>query len=139
MENPFFSDLESANPDHLIPLDEVLAHLAFNPEGLIPVITQDANSKDILMMAWMNRQALDETLSSGFVTYWSRSRNQLWKKGATSGHLQKLIDLRIDCDGDSILCLAEQTGAACHTNRKHCFYLRVKDANTVIVENDTAS
>ena len=76
------------------------------------------------MLAWMNKEALDNTLRTGNVTYWSRSRQELWIKGATSGHTQELVSLSIDCDGDAILCLVNQKGAACHTGRKHCFYLR---------------
>ena len=134
MENRFFRQLESASFGHSVPLTDALAHLAFNDQGLIPVIAQDKNSKEVLMMAWMNKDAILKTLESGYMTYWSRSRNQFWKKGETSGHRQKLIEMRIDCDGDTLLCLVDQTGAACHTNRPNCFYLKVKDTDTIVMD-----
>lgn len=96
--------------------------VAFNTEGLVPAIAQDAKSGVVLMLAWMNREALDKTLDSGAVTYWSRARQSLWTKGATSGHTQKLIEAYIDCDGDALLLKVEQTGPACHTGRPVCFY-----------------
>ena len=96
----------------------------FNADGLIPAIAQDADNGQILMMAWMNAEALAETLRGGQVCYWSRSRGALWRKGETSGHVQELVDLSIDCDGDTILMQVHQTGAACHTHRRSCFYRR---------------
>ncbi len=96
----------------------------FNADGLIPAIAQDADNGQILMMAWMNAEALAETLRGGQVCYWSRSRGALWRKGETSGHVQELVDLSIDCDGDTILIQVRQTGSACHTNRRSCFYRR---------------
>ena len=96
----------------------------FNTDGLIPAIAQDADNGQILMMAWMNAEALAETLRGGQVCYWSRSRGALWRKGETSGHVQELVDLSIDCDGDTILMRVRQTGAACHTHRRSCFYRR---------------
>ena len=96
----------------------------FNADGLIPAIAQDADNGQILMMAWMNAEALAETLRGGQVCYWSRSRGALWRKGETSGHVQELVDLSIDCDGDTILMQVRQTGAACHTLRRSCFYRR---------------
>ena len=95
--------------------------LAFNRDGLIPAIAQDANSKEVLMMAWMNAEAVKLTLQTGRVTYWSRSRQAMWVKGETSGHIQKLVEFRIDCDRDCLLLLIDQTGPACHTNRRSCF------------------
>ncbi|MBX2848872.1 MAG: phosphoribosyl-AMP cyclohydrolase [Acidiferrobacterales bacterium] len=118
-------------------LAEVIEQLAFNDQGLIPAITQDVKTKEVLMMAWMNKDAFLETLSGGYVTYWSRSRNELWVKGATSGHTQKLISLSIDCDGDTVLCQVEQTGAACHTGRKHCFYLKADPLRQNVVIDST--
>ena len=98
--------------------------LVYNDAGLIPAIAQDATSGEVLMMAWMNAEALAETLHGGQVCYWSRSRGALWRKGETSGHVQELVDLSIDCDGDTILMQVRQTGAACHTHRRSCFYRR---------------
>lgn len=129
MQRPFFQNLEHATRDHTLPLDELVDNLAFNQQGLIPVIAQDADSDEVLMLAWMNQAALAQTLATGHMTYWSRSRNELWIKGATSGHRQQLQSLRIDCDGDTILCRVRQQGAACHTGRKSCFYIEADPAN----------
>lgn len=125
MKRAYFQNLEQLSDSTEIELDEVTRELAFNSSGLIPVITQDATSKEVLMLAWMNQLALSETLKTRKVTYWSRSRKQLWVKGETSGHTQNLVSLSIDCDGDTILCQVHQKGAACHTGRRHCFYLKV--------------
>ena len=103
------------------------ATLRYDARGLIPAIAQDHASGEVLMMAWMNAESLAETLASGRVTYWSRSRGELWRKGATSGHAQRLVELRIDCDRDCLLLLVQQTGPACHTNRRSCFYTAVRD------------
>jgi len=99
-------------------LDEV----RFDAHGLVPVIAQDAHSGAVLMLAWANAEALERTLATGFAHYWSRSRRALWKKGETSGHLQRVRALRLDCDGDAVLYLVEQQGPACHTNRPGCFW-----------------
>lgn len=125
MKNHFFRSLEPLNKGEVLTLQEVVNHLIFNEQGLIPVITQDTDSKDVLMMAWMNKESLSKTLETGRMTYWSRSRQELWEKGATSGHTQQLSSMRFDCDGDAILCLVKQTGAACHTGRDNCFYFEV--------------
>jgi phosphoribosyl-AMP cyclohydrolase len=102
--------------------------------NLIPVITQDAVTKEVLMLAYMNRQAWEATLQTGKATYWSRSRNSLWLKGETSGHVQLVKEIFIDCDDDTILLLVEQLGgAACHTGYKSCFYRKVEDGNYVVV------
>ncbi|NOD33907.1 MULTISPECIES: phosphoribosyl-AMP cyclohydrolase [unclassified Ruegeria] len=101
--------------------------LKYNEAGLIPAIAQDDASGEVLMMAWMNAQAVEKTLETGRVTYWSRSRQSFWIKGETSGHVQELVDFRIDCDRDCLLVLVRQTGAACHTNRRTCFYTAVRD------------
>jgi phosphoribosyl-AMP cyclohydrolase len=101
--------------------------LKFNEAGLIPAIAQDATTGDVLMMAWMNAQAVTQTLETGRVTYWSRSRQSFWIKGDTSGHVQELVELRIDCDRDCLLVKVHQTGAACHTGRRSCFYTLVED------------
>ena len=105
--------------------------LIFNDAGLIPVIAQDAASGEVLMMAWMNAEAVERTLESGRVTYWSRSRQAFWVKGESSGHGQRLVDLRVDCDRDCILVVVDQTGPACHTNRRSCFYTAVRDGGEV--------
>ena len=100
--------------------------LKFDAQGLIPCIAQDAESGDVLMLAWMNADAVAQTLATGRVTYWSRSRAAFWVKGETSGHVQELVDLRLDCDRDCLLALVRQTGPACHTNRRSCFYTAVR-------------
>tara|TARA_B100001057_G_scaffold263734_1_gene263895 strand:- start:1104 stop:1472 length:369 start_codon:yes stop_codon:yes gene_type:complete len=101
--------------------------LVYNAAGLIPAIAQDSLSKDVLMMAWMNEAALKKTLQTGQATYWSRSRKAFWVKGETSGHMQNVLDIRVDCDRDCILLIVDQTGPACHTNRMSCFYTSVSD------------
>lgn len=100
----------------------------FDSNGLVTAITVDAQSKDVLMVAHMNAEAIAETLRSGFATYWSRSRGQLWKKGESSGELQEVVEIRTDCDQDAILIVVNQTGrgAACHTGRKSCFYRKIE-------------
>ena len=103
------------------------AALTYNDQGLIPAIAQAGGTGEVLMMAWMNAAAVAETLASGHVTYWSRSRAQFWKKGKTSGHIQRLIEMRVDCDRDCLLLIVEQTGPACHTNRRSCFYTAIRD------------
>ena len=139
MKHDYFIALEKHDKDDPLALADVVEQLAFNEQGLIPVITQDANTKSILMFAWMNKEALRKTLATKRMTYWSRSRQQLWIKGETSGHVQKLIAMSFDCDGDTILCQIEQQGAACHTGRQSCFYLRVEaDKQQVWVEGDHA-
>ncbi|NVK15376.1 MAG: phosphoribosyl-AMP cyclohydrolase [Rhodobacteraceae bacterium] len=105
--------------------------LTYNDSGLIPCIAQDETSGEVLMMAWMNADAVAKTLETRKVTYWSRSRQSFWIKGETSGHVQELVDLRIDCDQDCLLALVRQTGAACHTNRRTCFYTAVRDGEEV--------
>lgn len=99
--------------------------LKYNEAGLIPAIAQDATSGEVLMMAWMNAQSLMRTLETGQVTYWSRSRQEFWAKGATSGHVQTLVEMRVDCDRDCLVMQVDQVGAACHTGRRSCFYTQV--------------
>ena len=123
-----FKDLESAPVNHRVPLNDVLAALKFNSDGLVAAVAQDASSKEVLMVGWMDRTAIQRTLDEGYACYWSRSRQTYWRKGETSGHLQTLVELRLDCDGDAVLLLVEQTGPACHTNRPSCFYLTVEGA-----------
>jgi phosphoribosyl-AMP cyclohydrolase len=100
----------------------------FDAEGLIAAVAQDADSGEVLMLAWMNAEALRETMDSGRAVYWSRSRKELWRKGDTSGHEQHVVEIRIDCDQDAVLLKVRQTGAACHTGRRSCFY-RIASAN----------
>lgn len=101
--------------------------LTYNEAGLIPAIAQDASTGEVLMMAWMNIEAVRKTLETRRVTYWSRSRQSFWIKGETSGHTQELVDLRVDCDRDCLLAVVNQVGAACHTGRRNCFYTSVID------------
>jgi phosphoribosyl-AMP cyclohydrolase len=103
-------------------LDPAVAALLKDSATLIPAIVQDSTSNEVLMLAYMNQESLALTLSTGKATYWSRSRNELWVKGATSGHFQKVISVALDCDGDALLILVEQTGVACHTGEKTCFH-----------------
>ncbi len=112
---------------------ELDASLALDPRGLIPAIAQQHDSGEVLMLAWMNREALAETLASGRVCYWSRSRERLWRKGESSGQVQRLVGLRLDCDGDTLLLSVDQQGVACHTGRRSCFYRAVVDHRLVEV------
>jgi phosphoribosyl-AMP cyclohydrolase len=100
----------------------VLAALSFDRDGLVAAVAQQHDTGEVLMLAWMNRDAVTETLATGQVCYWSRSRQALWRKGETSGHWQRLIELRVDCDGDAVLLQVDQTGPACHTGEHSCFY-----------------
>ncbi len=109
------------------------ATLRFDNNGLIPAIAQQESTGEVLMMAWMNAEAVARTLETGKVTYWSRSRQAFWVKGETSGHVQKLVEMRVDCDRDCLLVLVRQTGPACHTNRRSCFYTAVRDGEEVEV------
>jgi phosphoribosyl-AMP cyclohydrolase len=106
---------------------EVLAAIAFDDGGLVPAVAQQHDTGEVLMVAWMNRDAVRETLTSGRVCYWSRSRAALWRKGETSGQVQALVELRLDCDGDTLLLLVDQTGVACHTGRRNCFFRAVRE------------
>ena len=105
--------------------------LRYDDRGLIPAIAQDAEGGEVLMMAWMNAEAVERTLATGQVTYWSRSRSAFWVKGETSGHVQTLVEMRVDCDRDCLLVLVRQEGPACHTNRRSCFYTAVRDGAEV--------
>lgn len=109
------------------------ASLRYDAAGLIPAIAQDAATGEVLMLAWMNAASIARTLQTGRVTYWSRSRQAFWVKGETSGHTQALVELRIDCDRDAVLLLVDQTGAACHTHRRVCFYTAVRDGAEVVL------
>ncbi len=105
--------------------------LKFDDRGLIPAIAQESETGEVLMLAWMNAESIRETIETGRVMYWSRSRANFWRKGDTSGHIQRLVDLRFDCDRDCILLIVEQVGAACHTFRKSCFYTAVREGTEV--------
>jgi phosphoribosyl-AMP cyclohydrolase len=107
-------------------MNEIIKKLKFDQNGLIPAIAQDVNTSEVLMMAWMNEESLKLTISSGYATYFSRSRSQLWKKGDTSGHVQKIISISADCDFDCILLQVDQTGVACHTGARNCFFNEIK-------------
>ncbi len=135
MSKAQFKAWENLPANSQIALKDALEALSFNEQGLIPVIAQQYDSKTVLMMAWMNRDALNETLRTGRVCYYSRSRKTLWRKGESSGHQQKLKSLHFDCDGDCLLALVDQTGAACHTYRENCFFFTVNDQQ-VIIDND---
>jgi phosphoribosyl-AMP cyclohydrolase len=128
-----FRRAETLTLGESLPWDAVLAALPFNADGLLPAIAQQADSGEVLMLAWMNREAILETLSSGRVCYWSRSRQTLWRKGETSGHQQSLKELRIDCDGDTLLLLVDQQGPTCHTRRVNCFYHAVRGERVVVI------
>lgn len=109
--------------------------LVYDSNGLIPAIAQDAGTGEVLMMAWMNREAVERTLETGRVTYWSRSRSAFWIKGETSGHTQTLVEFRVDCDRDCLLLKVEQIGPACHTNRISCFYTLVEEGEEQITSD----
>lgn len=112
-----------------------LSRVRFNTDGLVPAIAQQKDSGEVLMMAWMSAESLAETLRTGRVCYWSRSRQEFWRKGDTSGHVQHLVEARLDCDGDTILLIVDQTGAACHTGRRTCFFTPMaSDADTEPVD-----
>ena len=123
MINPYFLSIENKPDQTSVNLHAIFENFAFNADGLIPVITQDAKTKSVLMLAWMNEAAIKQTLDTKKVTYWSRSRKNFWVKGESSGNTQELVSMSLDCDGDALLCLVNQVGGACHTGRESCFYL----------------
>ena len=110
---------------------DLAAQIKFDAAGLVPAIVQDATTGDVLMMAWMNAESLKRTLAQGETVFWSRSRQAYWHKGATSGNTQQVVDLRIDCDGDTLLVLVHPAGPACHTGARSCFYRKVEEKNNV--------
>ena len=112
--------------------------LKFDDRGLIPAIAQDYATGEVLMMAWMNAESLQRTIETGRVTYWSRSRQSFWAKGESSGHVQRLVELRIDCDRDCLLVLVDQTGPACHTMRRSCFYTALRDGVETVISDPIA-
>lgn len=118
----FYKNTEKSALGDQFPLADALAALQFNEDGLIPAIAQQHDSGHVLMMAWMSREALEETLRTGRVCFWSRSRKALWRKGESSGQVQMLKSVSIDCDGDTLLLQVDQTGPACHSGRGNCFY-----------------
>lgn len=135
VEQTIFKDMERAAQGQQFDFDSVLAQIKWNQDGLLPVIAQAQQSKAVLMMAWMNQEALLETLKTQQVCYWSRSRQCLWRKGESSGHRQYLTEARLDCDGDCLLLMVNQIGPACHTQRPDCFYLRLAtDQVTILTE-----
>jgi phosphoribosyl-AMP cyclohydrolase len=107
-------------------MSDIFEAIRFNAAGLVAAVAQQHDTGEVLMLAWMNRAAVEETLATGRVCYFSRSRGKLWRKGESSGQAQRLVDLRIDCDGDAVLLLVDQTGVACHTGRRSCFYTAVR-------------
>lgn len=130
-----FKEIENAQKGDQFDWQELQQKLKFDKDGLIPAIAQQHDSKDILMMAWMNAKSLQETLETGRVCYWSRSRQNYWRKGEESGQIQTLKSLTLDCDGDTILMQVDQTGPACHTGRKSCFYIEVDGKKATITTN----
>lgn len=133
MSNRSFAANENAPLGTRLPWSEVKTTLKWNADGLIPAIAQQFDSGEVLMLAWMNSQSLDETLATGRVCYWSRSRGKLWRKGESSGQVQQLKELRLDCDGDTLLLLVDQTGPACHTGRRNCFYNALRGADLEVI------
>jgi len=113
-------------------IEALLAEIAFDGQGLVVAIAQQHDTGEILMVAYMNREAVRETLTTGTVCYWSRSRMRLWRKGESSGQSQRLVELRVDCDGDALLVRVDQTGVACHTGRRDCFFRVVRDGKWVV-------
>ncbi len=129
------SDNKTETPLATDVIDAVIAAINFNDQGLVAAIAQQSGNGEILMLAWMNSDAIRETLSSGRVCYFSRSRGELWRKGESSGQTQTLVDFRWDCDGDTVLLVVDQTGVACHTGRRNCFFNAVRDGKiTTIAE-----
>ena len=108
-------------------MSALLDQLSFDSNGLIPAIAQQHDTGEVLMLAWMSRDSIAETLKTSQVCYWSRSRGKLWRKGESSGQIQKLVELRLDCDGDALLLMVDQTGVACHTGRRNCFFTALRD------------
>ena len=110
-------------------IERALTEIRFGPDGLVPAVAQQHDTGEVLMLAWMNREAVRTTLTEGRACYWSRSRQALWRKGEISGQVQRLREMRLDCDGDAVLLLVEQHGVACHTGRRSCFFHAWRDRN----------
>ena len=113
--------------------EALLDAIQFNADGLVAAVAQQHDTGEILMLAWMNREAVEQTLATGNAVYWSRSRQALWRKGETSGQVQRIVSLRLDCDGDAVLLRVDQTGVACHTGRRSCFFREVQNDEWVII------
>lgn len=135
MCNKTFKELEKAKQGEEFDWSKLQGQVKFDQDGLIPAIAQQFDSKEVLMMAWMNEKSLKETLETGRVCYWSRSRQNYWRKGEESGQIQVLKSLSFDCDGDAILLQVDQTGPACHTGRRSCFYTQV-DGDKATITTD---
>jgi phosphoribosyl-AMP cyclohydrolase len=129
---PSFKQLEKSKQGEYFDWSLLKKQVKFDQNGLIPAIAQQFDTKEVLMMAWMNLQSLEETLKTGRVCYWSRSRQNYWRKGEESGQIQLLKSLAFDCDGDTILLTVDQTGPACHTGRRSCFYSQVEGKKVLI-------
>lgn len=129
-----FLKLERAKAGTRFALNDVISHVPWSPQGLIAAIALQHGSAEVLMLAWMNEEALRETLDTHRACYWSRSRKALWRKGDTSGHVQHVKEIRLDCDGDALLLLVDQVGPACHTGRRSCFY-NVIEGDQVVVKS----
>ncbi|WP_289282528.1 MULTISPECIES: phosphoribosyl-AMP cyclohydrolase [unclassified Methylophaga] len=127
--------LENLPTGSSLALQEVIDNLPWNTQGLINAVAQQYDSGELLMVAWMNKEALLETVASKRACYWSRSRQCLWRKGETSGHTQEVKSIFLDCDGDAVLLKVDQKGAACHTGRKSCFYNQIIDDRVVVVND----
>lgn len=125
--------LEEAERGEQFPLDAIIGAIPWNSCGLVTAIAQQHDSGEVLMLAWMNHEALRETLETGRVCYWSRSRQAPWRKGESSGHRQRLVEARLDCDGDAVLLLVDQQGPACHTGRPNCFYNAIRDGSVEVI------
>lgn len=130
-----FHSLEMASKGQRFPLSDVIEAIPWGTGGLIAAIAQQYDTGEVLMLAWMNKQALEETINTGKACYWSRSRQSLWRKGETSGCTQQVKSIRLDCDGDALLLLIDQKGAACHTGRRTCFYNQLNN-NEIIILSD---
>jgi phosphoribosyl-AMP cyclohydrolase len=130
-----FQDLESAKKGDVFDWNTLKSQLKFDADGLMPAIAQQYDTGEVLMLAYMNLAALEETLSTGRVCYWSRSRQAYWRKGEASGQIQTLKQARLDCDGDTLLLLVDQTGPACHTGRSNCFYNAIIDERIEIISD----
>ncbi len=120
-------------------VEQALAEISFGPDGLVPAIAQQHDTGEVLMLAWMNREAVRASLAEGRACYWSRSRGRLWRKGERSGQVQRLVELRVDCDGDALLLLVDQHGVACHTGRRSCFFRAWRDGALVEIARPEVS
>ena len=132
-------DIEGMARGVRLPLSDPSESVRFNADDLVPAVAQQYDSGEVLMMAWMNAEALRETLATGRVCYWSRSRSRLWRKGERSGQIQRLVEIRLDCDGDTLLLLVDQQGPACHTGRRSCFSARLEPDGLEIIADPLIS